>query len=234
MESTSWTGRTAVRIRPGIWKLAGLVLLAAGQSGCNAVLLLGYLIGGPPSQEAPFHTRTKESLEKKNKVTLVYCYAPKELKWDNEAVDYELAKHIAHQLNSNKIKVIDPDRVNAWLDRNDKWHKVSEIGAAFKVDYVIHVDLKDYSLFEAHSANLYRGRADAIVSVVKMNEDKKDGHVIFNEPIKSNFPTRAPVDSNQVSFAEFKKRYLSALSDEIGRLFYPSFSGDDIPYGVMN
>lgn len=230
-------------LRPSAWARAGWLRLAAallwtmGLAGCQSVILLGYLIGGPPSTDPDFHQQTKQSLEgkrgKAKPTVLVYCYAPKELKWDNESVDYDVAKHVAYRLRSKDIKVIDPDLVHGWLDRNDKWRKTAEIGAHFKVDYIVHVDIKDFSLFEAHSVNLYRGRADLIVNVVKMNEDKRDGNPIYTKPIKSNYPTRAPVDSNNMPFAQFKKHYLSALADEIGKLFYSTESGDDIPYGVM-
>jgi hypothetical protein len=218
-----------------VCRLIALLALVAAQSGCNAVMLLGYLIGGPPTTDPDFEVRTKQTLAGKNKknVVLVYCFAPKELKWDNESVDYDIAKHVAHRLLQNKIKVIDPDQVYAWLDRNDKWRKTAEIGKHFKVDYLVHIDVKDYSLFEPNSPNLYRGQGDIIVNVVKMNEEKTDGHVIYTAPIKSAFPTRGPKDSSEISFSEFKKYYLSALSDEIGRLFYPKETGDEIPYGMM-
>jgi hypothetical protein len=233
MDRTGRFWRTSGGIHCRLWQMAAILALTLAQSGCQAVILLGYLIGGPPTTDPDFHQKTKQSLAGKTKVVLVYCYAAKELKWDNEAVDYELAKHVAHRLNNNKIKVIDPDLVYDWLDKNDKWRKTAEIGKHFKVDYVVHIDIKDYSLFEAHSANLYRGRADIIVNVVKMDEDKRDGNVIYTTPVKSFFPTRSPVDSNVMSFAEFKKHYLSALSDEIGKLFYPKESGEDIPNGMM-
>jgi hypothetical protein len=227
----SWRQAGAAHRR--LWPLAAVVALTLAQSGCQAVVLLGYLIGGPPSTDPDFHQKTKQTLADKTKVVLVYCYAGKELKWDNEALDYDVAKHVAHRLNSNKIKVIDPDLVYDWLDKNDKWRKTAEIGKHFRVDYVVHIDVKDYSLFEPHANNLYRGRADIIVNVVKMDEDKRDGNVIYTTAVKSFFPTRSPVDSNVMSYAEFKKHYLSALSDEIGKLFYPKETGDDIPYGMM-
>lgn len=226
--------RSIFGMRLGLLPLALALVLAIVQSGCQGVMLLGYLIGGPPMTDPDFHHRTnKESLAGKNKSTVVYCYAAKELKWDNEAVDYEIAKHVAYRLMSKDIKVVDPDRVQAWLDKNDKWRKTAEIGKAFKADYVVHIDVKDFSLFEANAQNLYRGRADIIINVVKMDDDKKDGNVIYTNPLKSFFPLRAAVDSNQMSFAEFKKHYLSALSDEIGKLFYSVATGDDIPYGMM-
>jgi hypothetical protein len=186
----------------------------------DAMMLLGYLFAGPTAGEPDLNYQTKLSLAGKDKIVLVYCYAGKELKWDNETLDYDLAKYVAYRLNENKIKAIDPDLVSDWLEKNTKWTKTAEIGAAFKADYVVHIDVKDYSLYEPHSQNLYRGRADLIVNVVKMNNDGKDGRGIYSVPIKLKFPSRSPIDHNTMSYAEFKKHYLSALSDEIGRLFY--------------
>jgi hypothetical protein len=234
----STTGRTSLMFSPPrrtrLMLFIAACVLALTQSGCNAVLLLGYLIGGPPSIEPDFHKQTSLSLAGKDKTVLVMCYAPTELKWDNDAVDYELAKHLAVRLNMNKIRVIDPDRVHAWLDKNKDWHKTAEVGKAFKVDYVIHVDLKDYSLFEENSSDLYRGRGDAIVSVVKMDEDKKDGSVVYSKELVSRFPTKAPVSVYEQSYENFKKLYLSTLSNEIGVLFYESYAGDDIPNTALN
>jgi hypothetical protein len=210
-----------------VFLLAGMLLFASGLTGCNAVILLGYLIGGPPAIEPDFHKQTNLKLDGKETKVMVMCYAPTELRWDNDAVDYELAKHVAVRLNMNKIKVIDPDRVHAWLDKNKDWHKASEVGAEFKVDYIIHIDMKDYSLFEEHSSDLFRGRADLVVSVIKMDEDKKDGHQIYSKPLISRFPTKTPVSVYNYSYGNFKKLYLSTLSNEVGILFYEHFAGDD-------
>ena len=232
MECVPATRRPGAARSRARW-LAALALLAAGLTGCQSILTLGYMIGGPPSSDPDFHIKTKQSLDKKGTTVLVYCYAPKELKWDNERLDYDVAKHLAHQLMQKKIKVIDPDLVAAWLDKHDKWKKTAEIGRAFKVDYVIHVDISAYSLYEPRSSNLYRGYADAMIHVVKMDDNKRDGTVIYQTGVKSKFPTRGPVDQNQLSFADFKKRYLSALTFQIGSLFFATETGDDIPYGFM-
>lgn len=217
-----------------MFQLALLLVGAGSMTGCNAVILLGYLIGGPPAIEPDFHKQTSLKLDGRNTTVMVMCYAPTELRWDNDAVDYELAKHVAVRLNLNKIKVIDPDRVHAWLDKNKDWQKAAEVGSEFKVDYIIHIDLKDYSLFEEHSSDLYRGRADALITVVKMDEDKKDGNVIYSKELVSRFPTKTPVSVYNYSYANFKKMYLSTLSNEIGVLFYESFAGDDYVNTALN
>ncbi|MFN0054576.1 MAG: hypothetical protein ACKV0T_20565 [Planctomycetales bacterium] len=209
--------------------LAAIALLTLSQAGCQAVLLFGYLIGGPPMIEPDFNKQTSEKLDGKNKTVLVMCYAPTELRWDNDAVDYELSKFVAHRLNANSIKVMDPDRVHAWLDKNKDWSKISEVGAEFQVDYIVHIDLKEYSLFEEHTHELYRGRSDAVVSVIKMNEDKKDGDSIYSKELKSRFPKTMGVSVYQYSYADFKQLYLATLADEVGMLFYPYAAGEDIP-----
>ncbi len=196
----------------------------------DALMMLGYWIGGPPAIEPDFDMKLKkETLKGKNKVTLVYCYASKELKFRNESVDYDLAKQVASQLSAHEIKVVDPDQVYEWLDKNRLWKKPSEIGAAFKCDYMIHIDLIDFSVLEPGSTSLNRGRADCIVNVIKMDVDKTDGSVIYTRPIKSIFPSGGPIDSSAMPPSAFKKPYLSFLSDEIGQLFYSTSPDDDFP-----
>lgn len=246
------SGTSPVCVRPVVSRMAAmlrtlLVLapLLMCATGCNIVMLLGYLIGGPPSIEPDFEVKTEESLRDKGVTVLVLCYAPTELKWDNEAVDEELARMVAGQLSRNKIKVIDPDRVKAWLDKHPDWDKPSEVGAAFGVDYVVYIDLHQYGLFEENSNSLYRGRADLIVSVIKMDEvDKKDrldedviatrdGESVYSKNVVSRYPEATPVSADQYPYASFKKMYLLRLSDQIGQLFYESYAGDDIPHRVL-
>jgi hypothetical protein len=179
--------------------------------------------------------QTRQELRGKHgkNLVLVYCYAPKEVKWDNESVDYDIARHVADRLRENKIKVVDTDHLFAWLDNNDKWRKTAELGKQFKVDYVVHIDTKDYTLFDRSSASHYRGQADIVVNVVKMNDNKTDGHVIYTAPVKYVFPARGPRDSSEIPFGEFKNHFLAALSEEIGRLFYSKQTGDEIPFGFL-
>ena len=200
----------------------------------NALLLLGYFLGGPPMIEPDFQIQTSQKLQKNDTTTLVICYAPTELKWDNDTVDYDLAKHVAYRLSEHDIRVVDPDRVHAWLGNNKAWHKVAEVGAEFKVDFIVHIDLKDYSLFEEHSADLYRGRAGAMITVIKMDDDKNEGETIYSKEIVSRFPRHAPISVYQQSYDNFKKQYLSNLAEQIGKLFYETESSEATPDSPPN
>lgn len=223
-------------LRRPLLALAPVLLLVFFHAGCasplNMIMTLGYLIGGPPSIEPDFDAQTKKSLSEKDKVTLVLCYAPTELKWDFESVDQELGRHVTHRLNQNHCKVIDPNQVHAWLDENPDWDRPTEIGAYFKVDYVVFVELSKFSLYEENSSTLFRGRSDVTVTVYEMDGD--DGDLIYQKTLASRFPIHAPVATADMSAPQFRRTYISRLSEEVGRLFYEYYQADDVGSGLLN
>lgn len=209
--------------------LLALCLLPLTFAGClKEMLFLGYLIGGPPSIEPDFDTMTKKSMTDKDVTVAVVCYAPLEVKYDFSAIDAELSKYVTYRLVQHQVKVINPDQVRAWLDENTDWDEPSEIGRALNVKYVVYIDLESFNLWEENSKDLLRGHADAMVSVFEMDEDG-NGEKIYTKEITSKFPTLEPRAATDVSYATFRQQYLTRLSEEIGRLFYEHYNGDDIP-----
>lgn len=223
--------------RSAAWMaLVGSVIVLTA-SGCNTVLLLGYLIGGPPTIEPDFTKTTKKQMEKA-KLAVVICYAPDQLKYDNDKVDYELTKFVASRFRQNKIKTADPDQVFSWMRKNPNWDRPAEMGEHFDATYVVYIDLKQYSLYEEHSQSLFRGRADVIVSVVEMSsgegKSSRDGKTIYTKELSVQYPTHSPYSADAISYANFKKLFLTALSDQIGWLFYERLSSDGMQYGALN
>lgn len=216
--------------------MCGLLLLTV--AGCKQFIILSYLIGGPPSIEPLYDKQTGRQLTEYGKLVAVVCYADNEMKWDFDQIDYQIAGAVSQRLAMHKIDVIKPVRVRAWLDQNQDWERAQEIGAGLtsvdgrKPTHVIYIDLRNYSLYEPDSHNLYRGRAEARISVFEMDEDGEDGREVFEHDIKSRYPIHATVATDEVSFTDFRGRYLARLSEEIGRLFYEHYAGDDIPDGA--
>jgi len=196
-------------------------------SGCNYFILLGYLIGGPPSIQPDFDKLTKESLTDKGVKVAVVCFAPDEVRLNFIDVDKDIAKFVAHRLFQKQIKVIQPDRVQDWLDRHDDWDKPDEIGEATGATHVIFVDVHKYNLFEENSHDLFRGRAEVLVSVFKMQKGDQ-AEKIYTKEITSLYPLSAPRATTELSYDRFRRQYLGRLSEEIGRLFYEYFNGDDM------
>lgn len=196
-------------------------------SGCNYFLLIGYLIGGPPSIQPDFDKLTKESLTDKGVKVAVVCFAPDAIRLNFIDVDKDIANYVARRLFQHNIKVIQPDRVQDWLDRHDDWDKPDEIGEATGATHVIFVDVHKYNLFEENSHELFRGRAEVMVSVFKMQKGDQ-AEKIYTKELTSFFPLSAPRATSEISYDRFRRQYLGRLSEEIGRLFYEYFNGDDM------
>lgn len=212
-------------------RIAVTSTLLISLGGCAQAVLLGYLIGGPPSIEPDFDAMTGESLSAPETTVAVICYAPTELKWDFEKIDEEIADVVTYGLGANHIKVIRPDYIRGWIDKHSDWERPEEIGAAFDVDYVVNIEINDFGLYEDNSTTLYRGRTEAFVHVIRMDETG-DGERIYTKEVDSLFPTTIPRSAQDQSFEQFKREYLSRLAESIGWLFYEHYNGDKIPWAT--
>lgn len=203
------------------------ILCAVPLSGCSQFMILSYLLHGPPTIEPDFDSETKLSLSKPDTTVAIVGYAPTEVQWKFPQIDDQVSTAVAYRLGQNHIKMIDPAYVRSWTDQHPDWEQPSEIGKAFKADYVIEVEIAAYSLYEGTSTTLYRGRTEANVHVVKMEEDGT-GERIYSKALNFEFPTQVPRSSYEQSLQDFQKEYLSRLSERIGFLFYERAHGDMI------
>ncbi len=205
--------------------------IALMTSGCAQFVLLGLLLGGPPSIEPTFDTETGESMIGNDSTVTVVCYADPEIRYRHSKIDTELATMVARALQANTILVTEPDRVRAWLDRNRDWETADEIGREFKTDYVIELELVSFDLYQPHSATLFRGNAEVHVNVHKMKEDGTSER-IFHNVVTLQYPTHSPRSTAETTELSFKRDFLSRLTETIGFNFYPSYNGDKIPWAT--
>ena len=114
-----------------------------------------------------------------------------------------------------------------WLDKHEDWDKPEEIAEATGATHVIFIDVHKYNLFEENSHELFRGRSEVLVSVYKMHKGE-GAEKIYTKEITSLYPLSAPRATSELSYDRFRKQYLARLSEEVGRLFYEYFNGDDM------
>ena len=230
-------GLTAMRQRSfvvSVRSFVGLGMMALMLSclcGCNYLIFFGYLIGGPPQLEPVFEKQTNKSFTDHGVRVVVVCYAPDELKYQYDSIDHLVGVGVAARLKQNHIEVVNSEAVRVWLEENPDWDTPDEVGAEFGATFVVYVDVSDFSLYEHDSPHLFRGRAEAIVSVYEMKADG-EGRRMFNKDLSSEFPRLGPRSASEVSYDSFRSEYLLRLSDEIGRMFYPYGSGDDVGSGT--
>ena len=201
-----------------------LVTLCAG---CNYVVLLGYLIGGPPSIEPEYDSMTGNSMTSKDVVVAVAVYAPKEVRYNFSHVDRELSKFITRKMLRHDIVCLNPDAVQQWLDEHPNWDEPEEIGRGVGATHVVYVDLTRYTLFDGNNHELYWGKAECDVTVYELDEDG-EGEPTYSKELMTRFPLAAPQSTSDISRAGFQYRFMTRITEEIGRCFYEHFNGDDI------
>ena len=198
-------------------------------TGClKQILFLGLLIHGPPSIEPDFESRTGKSMTAKGVTVAVLCEAPLELQHDFGKIDRELGKYLTFRLREHQVVSVHHERVQAWLDEHPHWDSPTELGKALGVTYVIHIEIEQHSLFEKNNQNLLRGRTEGLLSVYEMSDDG-DGKRIYTRDVRARHPRLAPRSTYNTTLANFKREYLSRLSDQLGWYFYEHHHGDDIP-----
>ena len=214
--------------RRWVW-LLGACLSLVLTAGCQQFVILSYLIGGPPSIEPDFDKETGQSLKGKENTVAVVCFAPREMLLEFPNIDDEIAAQVAYRLGENKITIVKPDYVRAWIDAHPKWELAEEIGREFKANYVVEVELSTFSLYEGTSTTLFRGRTEADIHVTEVDEGGH-GDRVFSKELDFHFPVRVPRSSTEGELIPFKREYISRLSDKIGWMFYESYNGDMIPW----
>jgi len=205
------------------------VLVVVSLTGClKQILFLGLLIHGPPSIEPDFESRTGKSMTAKGVTVAVLCEAPLELQHDFGNLDREIAKYLTFRLREHQVVAVHHERVQAWLDEHPDWDSPSELGEALGVTYVIHIEIERHSLFEKNNQNLLRGRTEGLLSVHEMSQGG-GGKRIYTRDIRARHPRLAPRSTYNTTLSNFKREYLSRLSDQLGWFFYEHHHGDDIP-----
>jgi hypothetical protein len=223
--------RVSEYVRRAAVRLAGLALLLACLPGCSQFVLLSYILGGPPSIEPDFDAQTGKGLDQPEITVAVIGYADTKLKIDNPKIDLEIASMVAYRLAANKINIVHPDTVHAWLDEHPDWEKAEEVGKGLKADYVVEIELESFSLYEEHSASLFRGRAEGYVNVHEIDADGF-GKRIYSKDLSFIFPTEVPRSTYDQTPTSFKREYLTRLSELIGWLFIPRYSGDKMHWAT--
>jgi hypothetical protein len=138
-----------------------------------------------------------------------------------------LAAEVAKLLKTNvpKIKMIDQQQVDMWIDKHDPEQEYVEIGKGVKADMLVAIELESFNLKAGQT--LYQGRANTTVRVYCCQKDKKDkdkelkvGKEMFRKTLTESIWPKGTQVQTERSENDFRREYISVLGGRIGRLFY--------------
>ena len=195
--------------------------------GCGPASLIYFL---SPFSDDRIPPKCKLAAKKEVTVCIVTSFATLEIRPEAAPAEAELAEQFAQQLrkrceeNREKVKVVAPAKVRDYKRQADfASRSLHDIGAHFKADYVIALEINNLALYEKGSnQQLLRGNTEISIQVVDVTKPAGEG-TIFTEPYRREFPTNGPRDANDMSSAQFRFAFLNAVASDLARIFtaYP-------------
>ncbi|MFN0053755.1 MAG: hypothetical protein ACKV0T_16360 [Planctomycetales bacterium] len=178
--------------------------------------MISFLIG---DVQPDFDRLTQLSIVRSRGPIVILCKIPAEGEISNDYIEGQMQQAIADQFSTNGVKVVDAGQVEKWVERDLGVVDCQALGNEFMAEYVIQVELGEYSVFEPNHSDLYRGYADVAVRVYRIDENTADAHVVYEKDFDFQFPGDRPLSYRDVSHAEFRRRFHAELGAKIGRLF---------------
>jgi len=194
-------------------------------SGCaEALFTIAYLIKGI-DEDAEF-----DGL--KDKKVAVVCRQASSVHYANGRIDQELAQDLGALLKANvsKIKLIDPQKVNDWMDEDSSGlDDLAQVGKAVQADMVVALDLDKFSMLVGQT--LYQGRAEVSL---KVYDCKKRETPFKRGPLTIVYPPNHVLTTTETSEPTFRRNFAERIAAQLGRYFYkhdphPDIVGMDAP-----
>jgi hypothetical protein len=220
------------------WWFAGALSFLSFALGCTPSSLSMLLYPFFPEEKVP--ARCKLTKEKGESTVVVYAtFARGAVPLDLEPAANELADNVATQMrqrfaaNKDKVIVIAPSKVRSYLN-NHLGEAVAdkEIGAHFKADYVVNLEIQTLSLYVPGSAKtLFRGDTSVAVAVTDVKAPADEAR-IFNEAYGAQYPSSGPKDAQGASPLQFRTMFVNKMGKDLSRWFasYPKETGKEMDF----
>lgn len=213
---------------PGRKRLATIVCAAAlliPNSGCQIIIGVMMLLQGFPQETADFKKMTGKSLAEKGKKTIVLATCPDSARSESPSLDVDLISQLSRRLKAHEVNIIDAHKVATWIDDNggiEEDTELSAIGRKFGADYIVLVNLENFSIYEENSRQLYRGRSNGLVIVVEMQGEGKQkiAKKIYSKPFSTNYPAHQPISADTERREVFLMRYMDRLAQQLAQHFH--------------
>lgn len=216
------------------WRASAAIAMLAILSsiaGCSLGVMAGRAIFGDPKQTSEFKAHTGIDLKKSDKTLLVVVRTPQSVEGDMPSLEVDLIDAISRRLMVHQVKVVDPDEVAKWIDRNGgRFDHPTELAQEFETDYIAVIDVESFSLHDAGSPNLYHGTAVGQMQVFEVQgiAGSKEALQIFGGSFRNQYPPHGPVAADSLSPKAFQKKFVDHLSDRLGSRFYDFRLGDEM------
>ena len=225
MDAHSNRTKRKLRVADALRRPAKLVvvLVLVSLTGCSLFVMAGKAFFGDPVVDSAFKRATRVNLVASKKKVIVLCTVPESVNNRYPAINQQILEAITRRLKREGIQVINANKVLTWLDdRNGVWDNASEIAQDFDADFIIHIDLSEFTHKAENSPDMYQGKTLGRVEAYRVTKDGdvKRADTVFSTEFSSQYPRNAPMSVNRASGELFLHKYVTRISTELAQMFY--------------
>jgi hypothetical protein len=160
---------------------------------------------------------------------VVLSYANSQLRFGFDAIDNDLCKLLINEIAAAepRFEIVADRKVRAWKDVTPDWEQMElqEIGERFDADYVVFVEVNNFSTNEAKNQYLLKGATTVAFRVHDVSHDQ----TIFDDVYTREYPPHRSVPVTEVSSVQqFQNMFLRAVARELAWYIVPHRRADEI------
>ena len=188
-------------------------------TGCNPLTVFYFLfLLPPPKVDAAYAGLEKQKVA-------VLTFASRSAQFEHAGIDNDLAKGVARELREHvkHIKLVDANEVRQWRDEHSAFEP-TDVGRKFEANRVVYIEVESFTLYEEHTTQLYRGKANVRVQVFDMT---KDGDMVWETRVEPEFPGHRPIPVTDMSRDKFRSLFTKYLTRQIAHNFFDYKAEED-------
>ncbi|MFP4141037.1 MAG: hypothetical protein ACLFVH_13140 [Phycisphaerae bacterium] len=188
-------------------------------TGCSGMRYWSYVFLGDSGTK-----KVKAEFDKlENKRVAVVVYLDQSVYYEHPRVDLQIAYALRGQLTKNidGLRVVDPRTVIAYQESDLDWAALpkAELARKFNADYVLMVNVPEFSTSEPGTVRLFRGNVVASPALYQAGVPEEKSCVWYEDAIRVTWPKETQGKYGQ-SDAGVKKVTVALLADRIAKFFY--------------
>jgi hypothetical protein len=191
------------------------VLAVTAATGCATIVGLYAVLQpfGPPMVEARFPLAGKR---------VVLLVSPtQQLLWSHPDDMTRLAAELWREMDQNveEIRLVELALVRDLQDRREDFDSMTraDVGKHFKADYVLEIEVTEYTLMKSDVDMILRGH---IFGAIRVADVADRGKVAFTDLLDHTYPKGQPELLGETELATFTRRFLKRVGKQIAWRFH--------------
>jgi hypothetical protein len=198
-----------------------LTTLCFGLGCANVLSGFNYFFKGA-QVEGPHNEVLKE------KRVAVVCRSASSEAFVNPDIPQRAARILSDRLGRkvDDIEIVDQGLVNDFLD-NNFYSDFIDVGEAVDADYVLGIEIENFTIHASSSTTLYQGVAGIHYEVIDCNT----GESLVRDALPDiTYPQNAPMQASEMNSYSFTEEFLGVLCFHLGKNFHPYNPQDEFAF----